>query len=320
MLMDQEEDEFDERGDDTLDELIKDPLGKKKDQMMLTPQEYRVITIGHKSILKEGQMIQVAISDPFDKNKFYPTDKIIVMKHKDKLYALGSYCGFDFTNLATGALLGEKLVCPTCCSSYDIKNGLVDIGPSMRNLSNFNINIREDEIKVTVPEHIPAFAKIKFLGRSKIDPRTFVVIGDSEAALSAIDALRTSFTGNIVCIPTSTYGQFENQDILKRKFTPLTKNETYMTDLDFLDRANITVIKGQVKAIDKDKKLVKIRGIKDVINFDKLLIAWGSYKKRLTQDYSNVFYLEDRYAHAKCHNEIIKAKKIVVLGHTMDAF
>ena len=129
-----------------------------------------------------------------------------------------------------------------------------------------------------MPEHIPAFAKRKFLGRSKIDPRTFVVLGDSEAALSAIDALRMNFTGNIVCIPISTYGQFENQDILKRKLTPLTRNETFLTDLDFLDRANITVIKGNVKAIDKEKKLIKIRGIKDVIKFDKLLIAWGANK------------------------------------------
>ena len=99
----------------------------------------------------------------------------------------------------------------------------------------------------------------------------------------------------------------------------MTKNEAYLTDLDFLDRANITVIKGDVKAIDKEKKFIKIKGIKDVIQFDKLLIAWGSYKKRLQQEYSNVFYLEDRYAHAKCHNEIIKAKKVVVLGHSMDA-
>ena len=37
MLMDQEEGEFDERGEDTLDDLIKDPLGKKKSEMMLTP-------------------------------------------------------------------------------------------------------------------------------------------------------------------------------------------------------------------------------------------------------------------------------------------
>ena len=76
----------------------------------------------------------------------------------------------------------------------------------MRNLSNFSVKVRDEEIKVTVPEHIPAFAKRKFLGRAKIDPRTFVVLGDTEAALSAMDALRMSFTGNIVCIPTSQYG------------------------------------------------------------------------------------------------------------------
>ena len=49
-------------------------------------------------------------------------------------------------------------------------------------------------------------------------------------------------------------------------------------------------------------------------------MAWGSHKKRLTKDYSNVFYLEDRFSHAKCHNEIIKAEKIIVLGNSMDAF
>jgi len=76
----------------------------------------------------------------------------------------------------------------------------------MRNLSSFSISIREEKLRVTLPEHIPAFSKRKFLGRSKIDPRTFVVLGDSEAALAAMDALRMSFTGNIVCIPSSSYG------------------------------------------------------------------------------------------------------------------
>ena len=100
-----------------------------------------------------------------------------------------------------------------------------------------------------MPEHIPAFAKRKFLGRSKIDPRTYVVLGDSEAALAAMDALRMNFTGNIVNIPVSQYGQFENHDILRRKFTPLSKNESFLADLDFLDRANITVVKGEIAEI-----------------------------------------------------------------------
>ena len=72
--------------------------------------------------------------------------------------------------------------------------------------------------------------------------------------------------------------------------------------------------------MDKEKKFVQIKGIKERIEFDKILIAWGAHKKRLSKDYSNVFYLEDRYSHAKCHNEIIKANKIVILGGTMDAF
>jgi len=137
-LLEEEEDDFNEQGDESLKDLIKDPFSKKRTNL-LTPQQYRVITIGDENILKEGQMVQVSISDPFDPNKFYPTDKIIVLKHKDRHHALGSYCGFCFTNLATGALLGEKLICPSCLSAYDIKNGLVDIGPSMRNLSNFSI-------------------------------------------------------------------------------------------------------------------------------------------------------------------------------------
>jgi len=83
-----------------------------------------------------------------------------------------------------------------------------------------------------------------------MDPRTFVVLGDSETALSIIDALRAGFTGRVVVIPSSPYGQFENTDILCRKFTPINKNEVYLVEEDYLDRANIDVVKGEIKTID----------------------------------------------------------------------
>lgn len=51
-------------------------------------------------LLKNGQMIQVSVCDPFDDNVFNPTDKVIIAKHNDKYFALGSFCGFDFTSLA----------------------------------------------------------------------------------------------------------------------------------------------------------------------------------------------------------------------------
>ncbi len=74
---------------------------------------------------------------------------------------------------------------------------------------------------MVMPEHVPAFSHKSFIKRQTIDPRTLVILGDSETALSAVDALRTSYTGKIVLIPTSPYGQFENFDIMTRKFNQL---------------------------------------------------------------------------------------------------
>jgi nitrite reductase/ring-hydroxylating ferredoxin subunit len=91
-------------------------------------------------------MIQVSVCDPFDESTFHPTDKVIIAKHNDSYYATGSYCGFDYTNLATGAFLGDKLICPTCGSNYNVENGFVDQGPSLRNLSSFMIQQREGKI------------------------------------------------------------------------------------------------------------------------------------------------------------------------------
>ena len=108
--------------------------------------------------------------------------------------------------MADGAVLGEKLACAECGSNYDINSGFPDTGPNLRNLSSFSVKIRDEKIELTVPEHIPAFSKKKFLKREILDPRTYVIIGDNETALATIDALRTNFTGRIVLIPVNAFG------------------------------------------------------------------------------------------------------------------
>ena len=108
-----------------------------------------------------------------------------------------------------------------------------------------------------------------------------MVLGDSETALAALDALRSSFTGNIICVPQSPFGSFENLDVLRRKFTPLTKNEVHFLEDDFMDKANITVMQGEIKKIDVDKKQLVLKNVHQPIDFDRILIAWGSEKARL---------------------------------------
>lgn len=79
-------------------------------------------------------------------------------------------------------------------------------------------------------------------------------------------------------------------------------------------------MRGEIKSIDFDRKQIVIKGVKQAIDFDKVMIAWGASKSRLGQEYSNVFYLEDRHSHARCHNEILKAKMIVIMGGTFEAY
>lgn len=136
----------------------------------------------------------------------------------------------------------------------------------------------------------------------------YVILGDSLTALSAVDALRTNFTGNIVLIPQSQYGAFENTDIFTKKLGPLSKSELYLCEDDFLDKANVTVIKGNVRWIDIDNKCIEMAGNKERLEFDKLLVAWGAEKKHFKGNFSNVFYLEDKQSHAKVHNELLRAK------------
>lgn len=197
------------------EQLMLDPYMKKK-QRLLTPQQFRTVKVGNQNLLKNGQMIQVNIADAFDPELFHATDKVLLLKHEDKFYALGSFCGYCYSNLGQGALLGEKLCCAECGSNYDVTSGFVETGPNFRNLSTFAVKVRKDQIELTVPEHIPPFSKKRFIKRELIDPRTIVVLGDDETALAVVDGLRTSFTGRIVIIPLRAYGLFENVEIMKR--------------------------------------------------------------------------------------------------------
>jgi len=173
-------------------------------------------------MLKNGKRCSILVADYNDDEKYYPTDRILIYKFEGKYYATGSFCSYCFANLGThGVFLGDKITCPRCASAYDIKTGFVDEGPAMKSLSSFNIQIRNEKVQVVAPDHIPAFAKRQILERVNADPRVFVVVGDTEAAISAIEGLRSNFTGKILCITQNTFGNFENKDMLSKNYRPI---------------------------------------------------------------------------------------------------
>lgn len=99
----------------------------------------------------------------------------------------------------------------------------------------------------------------------------------------------------------------------------MSKNQCFLVEDDYLDRANVDVIKGELKKIDVNTRTIDIKNHRKPIQFDKVIVSWGSTQDKLATAYSNVHYIEDRFTHAKVHNEILKAKKIVILGNSLDA-
>ena len=75
------QDELREMEDEEESRLV-DPYLKKKKRTLLD-QKFRTIHIGPHDLLKNGQMIEVSISDAHDEEKFHPTDKVILCKHED---------------------------------------------------------------------------------------------------------------------------------------------------------------------------------------------------------------------------------------------
>ena len=80
------------------------------------------------------------------------------------------------------------------------------------------------------------------------------------------------------------------------------------------------MIKEKLKWIDLEKKQITFSSNTQRIDFDKILLACGSNKQRLKKEYSNVFYMEDSQSHARIHNELLRAKQVVILGSTWDAY
>lgn len=107
---------------------------------------------------------------------------------------------------------------------------------------------------------------------------------------------------------------------MTRKLGPLSQSELYLQEDDFLDKANVTVMRGRVKWIDLEKKYIEMAGAKRKIEFDKVLVAWGADKRRFKAEGTNIFYLEDKQSHARVHNELLKAKQVVVFGGSVEAY
>lgn len=257
----------------------------------------------------------ILLEDPF--NYF---QKMLVFKIGDNYFSTGSFCSYDLVDLKEGILLGEKLVCPSCLSEYNVSDGIVESGPACKNLASFPVSLRENKIFVRVPiKKLPVFSNpIVAEYNNELDPRHVVLIGDTETIVGALNNLRLFFTGKISIITNKGDQHFVDMNKLTKSMFPLRAKHAKFFDNKEINEMGINIYDEKVHSIDGVKRIITLKN-KMKIPFDKVLIAVGSNRERLDRKYDNLFVLQNIRDHANIHNSIIKdnVKSIALIGGNM---
>lgn len=290
-----------------------------------------LIVIGDDKTLSSRSFMQIDIEKSLDsksnkiKDDSYIDEpykyfkKILVYRIEDNYFATGSFCGYDLTDLKDGVFLGDKIICPTCFSSYHVEHGYDEEGPNTKYLSTFPVSLRDGKLVLKIPkERIPLFSLGPIAGTNNpLDPRHFVVIGDNETAFACINTLTKVFTGKISIVTNKNENDFVDRNKLLKSFFPIKLRQSkFLTD-DYLKAFKINLYDEKVLAVDGlSRLLVLTNGNK--IPFDKLLIAVGSTPTGADISHPNVYQLNSIRDHANIHNAIIKpeTKSICIMGNS----
>jgi len=269
----------------------------------------------------EGGTVQKDDEEIYHTQPYRYFQKILVFRINDRHYATSSFCGYCLTDLKQGGLLGNKLVCPSCLSEYNIENGVNESGPNTMLLATFPVSLRKNDLIVKLPKNkIPLYAKGSTADVSnELDPRHFIIIGDTETAFSCVDTLTKIFSGKISIVSNQNENAFTDINKITKSFFPLKMKQSKFLNKDYLEFFKINLYDEKVVAIDNVKKLVHLSS-GNKLPFDKVLIAVGSSRKGVFQaKHKNTFQLNTIQDHARIHNAIIKpdVKSIALIGGSM---
>ena len=269
------------------------------------------VMIGKESEFVDGELYEVPVGD--DKH-------VLVSRHEDKLYAVGSKCSHYGYPLAKGVKCENEVVCPLHDATFDIKTGKPIRGPGLDAIPTYPVRIsRSGEVFVSVPSGMfPSKVPAKLAKRDPTNLTTFVVVGGGAAGLTAVETLREEgFTGRLVLISAENHLPYD-RPVLSKKLPLRGKIDgLYLRDAAHFQSADIEVVLGKkVDSIDTTLKTVNFGS--ESIKYDKVLVATGGTPRDLFipgSDAKNVFRLRS-IDDALAINEFAaeKGQRVVVIG------
>jgi 3-phenylpropionate/trans-cinnamate dioxygenase ferredoxin subunit len=73
---------------------------------------------------------------------------VAVFKVNDSFYALEDVCSHDGTEIASGTIEGEELVCPRHGARFCLKTGAVKCAPAYEDIASFPVRIEQGKVQI----------------------------------------------------------------------------------------------------------------------------------------------------------------------------
>ncbi|ETN64401.1 disulfide oxidoreductase [Anopheles darlingi] len=246
--------------------------------------------------------------------------KVLLVRQRGKLTAIGNKCSHYGAMLVTGALGDGRVRCPWHGACFNVETGDIEDFPGMDSLPCYRVTVGEGgEVRVRAKRsELATNKRTRLMARrgSASDERTFVVIGGGPSGATCAETLRQEgFTGRVVMINKEPYLPYDR--IKVSKTMDLSVEKVLLRTQAFYDGSDIELLLGTAvtKLDSTGKELTLDNGYK--IKYDKVYIATGSNPRRPPiegANLRNVAVLRTVDDAKSVNGELSPEKQVVILG------
>ncbi|XP_012288085.1 apoptosis-inducing factor 3 isoform X2 [Orussus abietinus] len=245
--------------------------------------------------------------------------KILLIKQKGELHAIGTKCTHYGALLNTGALGDGRVRCPWHGACFNIKTGDIEDYPGLDSLPCYQVtvtekglvNVKAKRVDLETNKRIKQMCPLQ-----SANEKVAVIVGGGPAGATCAETLRQEgFSGRVIMLCKEPILPYDRVKLSKSLDIDISKN-TLRSQL-FYDESNIEVRLGiEATGLDTNERIVKANNNEN-IKYDYLFIATGCQARKPNMpgsNLANVFTLRNSMDALAIHSQISPEKHIVILG------
>lgn len=245
--------------------------------------------------------------------------KILLIKQKGELHAIGTKCTHYGALLNTGALGDGRVRCPWHGACFNIKTGDIEDYPGLDSLPCYQVKVDDSGLVRVKAKRKDLDFNRRLKEMQEPDPEdktTVVIVGGGPAAAVCAESLRQEgFKGNIIMVCKENSVPYDR--IKVSKIFDLNMDKEVLRPSSFYKDNKIEVKLGvEATGLNTSEKVVQLSN-NEKLNYDYLFVCTGSKPRRPDipgVNLSNIHVLRN-YTDSHAINQLLSPEKhVVILG------